>query len=52
MGARMLEMILDPNSGINIGDVDRLFNKIANNPVGNPIAMTFLINRWTDIANS
>ena len=46
---RLLEMLLDPNSGIRRGDVNLVFNNVANNPLGNEIALNFLINRWDDI---
>ena len=41
--------MLDGNSAIRRADVNTLFNGVANNPVGNPIAFSFLINRWDDI---
>ncbi len=41
--------MLDTNSGIRRADVNTLFNGVANNPVGNPIAFNFLVNRWNDI---
>ncbi len=44
----MLEMMLDTDSGIQ-QDIGTLFNNIATNPLGNPIAFNFLIQRWTDI---
>ena len=45
-------MLLDPNSGILRTDVNTVFNYVANNPVGNEIALDFLINRWDDIQNA
>ena len=49
---RLLEMILNANSGIRRVDVNTVFNNVANNPVGNEIALDFLINRWNDIQNA
>ncbi len=46
---RLLEMLLVPNSGILRSDFNTLFNNVANNPVGNELALDFLINRWNDI---
>ncbi|KAI9551913.1 hypothetical protein GHT06_022250 [Daphnia sinensis] len=48
----LLEMLLDANSGIRSSDVNTVFNNVANNPIGNEIALDFLINRWTDIQNA
>ncbi|EFX81628.1 hypothetical protein DAPPUDRAFT_317254 [Daphnia pulex] len=48
----LLEMLLDPNSGILRSDVNTVFNNVANNPIGNELALDFLINRWNDIQNS
>jgi aminopeptidase N len=45
-------MLLDPTSGILRSDVNTVFNNVANNPIGNEIALDFLINRWDDIQNS
>jgi len=45
-------MMLDANSGINRANINTLFNGVASNPIGNPIAFNFLINRWSDIENS
>lgn len=42
-------MLLDPNSGILRSDINTVFNNVANNPVGNELALDFLINRWNDI---
>jgi aminopeptidase N len=47
-----LEKLLDANSGILRSDVNVVFNYVANNPVGNEIALDFLINRWNDIQNA
>ena len=46
---RMLEMIIDPKSGIRLQDANNLFSYVANNPFGNFIAFNFLRNRWNDI---
>ncbi|XP_046631005.1 aminopeptidase N-like [Daphnia pulicaria] len=48
----LLEMLLDPTSGILSSDVNTVFNNVANNPIGNEIALDFLINRWDDIQNA
>jgi aminopeptidase N len=45
-------MLLDPTSGILSSDVNTVFNNVANNPIGNEIALDFLINRWDDIQNA
>ena len=46
-------MMLDyENSGINGANINTLFNGVASNPVGNPIAFDFLVNRWSDIEKS
>ena len=46
----MLELMLgSPESGIARSDINTLFSNIAANPVGNPIALNFLITRWGDI---
>lgn len=45
----MLEMMLQPDSGIYSGHINTLFSNIAANPLGNSIALDFLINRWDDI---
>lgn len=52
MWGRLLEMLLDPTSGILRSDVNLVFNNVANNPIGNEIALDFLINRWDDIQNA
>lgn len=52
MSASLLERMLDSQSGIRLSDVNTLFNNVASNPVGNPIATDFLVNRWTDIEQS
>ena len=44
--------MLDANSGINRANINTLFNGVASNPIGNPIAFNFLINRWSDIESS
>ena len=49
---RLLEKLLDANSGILRSDANVVFNYVANNPVGNEIALDFLINRWNDIQNA
>lgn len=41
--------MLVPNGGIRAADRNTLFNAVANNPVGNEIALDFLINRWDAI---
>ena len=41
--------MIDPNSGIRLQDVNTFFTNIAANPVGNEIALDFMINRWDDI---
>ncbi|KAI9551545.1 hypothetical protein GHT06_021878 [Daphnia sinensis] len=48
----LLDMLLDPTSGILRSDVNLVFNNVANNPIGNEIALDFLINRWDDIQNA
>ena len=48
----LLEMMLDSESGILFSDINTLFNNIASNPLGNPIATNFLIHRWDDIEAS
>ena len=45
----MLEMMIDPKSGIRLQDANNLFSYVANNPFGNFIAFNFLRNRWNDI---
>jgi len=50
--SRLLEKLLDANSGILRSDANVVFNYVANNPVGNEIALDFLINRWNDIQNA
>lgn len=47
----LLQKILDPNSGVN-DSVNTLFNYVANNPVGNDIALDFLINQWNQIQSA
>ncbi|KAK4036637.1 hypothetical protein OUZ56_028681 [Daphnia magna] len=49
---RLLEMLLDPNSSIRPSDVNTGFNNVENKPIGNEIALHFLINRWDDIQNA
>lgn len=46
----LLQKILDPNSGVD--SVNTLFNYVANNPVGNDIALDFLINQWNQIQSA
>jgi len=48
----ILERLLDANSGIRRSDANVVFNYVANNPVGNEIALDFLINRWNDIQSA
>ncbi len=48
----LLEMILDSASGIRSSEINTLFNNVASNPIGNPIATNFLIYRWNDIQAS
>ena len=48
----LLEMMLDSESGILFSDINTLFNSVASNPLGNPIATNFLIHRWDDIEAS
>lgn len=48
----MLEMMLDPNSGIRQSDITSLFSYIAANPLGNSIAFNFLETRWDEIKTS
>ena len=50
--SRLLEKLLDANSGILRSDANVVFNYVANNPVGKEIALDFLINRWNDIQNA
>lgn len=47
--SRLLESMLLADGGIRAGDRNTLFNAVANNPVGNEIALDFLINRWDAI---
>ncbi len=47
----LLQKILDPNSGV-ASSVNTLFNYVANNPVGNDIALDFLINQWNQIQSA
>jgi aminopeptidase N len=44
--------MLDANSSINRANINTLFNGVASNPIGNPIAFNFLITRWSDIEKS
>ena len=46
---RILEKLLDANSGIQRVDANTVFNYVANNPIGNEISLDFLIYRWNDI---
>ena len=48
----LLEMMLDSGSGIRSSEYNTLFNNVASNPLGNPIATNFLVNRWNDIEAS
>ncbi|KAI9561562.1 hypothetical protein GHT06_012521 [Daphnia sinensis] len=48
----LLERMIDSQSGIRLSEVNTLFNNVASNPVGNPVATDFLVNRWTDIEQS
>ncbi len=45
---RMMEMIVDPVSGIYEGNLNTLFSNIAANPLGNSIAMDYLTNHWDE----
>ena len=47
----LLEMKLD-GSSIRPSEYNTLFNNVASNPLGNPIATNFLVNRWNDIEAS
>jgi len=46
---QMLEMMIDPNSGIRLQDAAELFGNIASTPSGNKIAFDFLTHRWDEI---
>ncbi len=48
----LLEMMIDSTSGIRRSDINTLFNNVASNPLGNPIATNFLVNRWNEIEAS
>ncbi len=43
-----MNMIVNPESGIYEGNLNTLFSNIAANPLGNSIAMDFLINHWDE----
>lgn len=45
----MLEMMIDSGSGIRLQDATELFSNVASTPLGNTIALDFLISRWDDI---
>lgn len=46
---RMLDLMIDPTSGIRLQDANTLFSSIAANPVGHPIALDFLATRWDEV---
>lgn len=48
----VLEMMLNPDSGILTNDINELFKNLAANPLGNSIAFNFLITRWDEIVAS
>ena len=45
-----LDLMIKPNSGIRLQDVNLLFNNILSYPMGHQLALDFLTNRWDDIA--
>lgn len=45
----MLELMIDPESGIRLQDAQYVFTYVAGNSVGNPLAFAFLRDRWDDI---
>ena len=45
----MLEMMINPNSGIRLQDANTWFTNIVTYPLGYEIALSFLANRWDDI---
>lgn len=47
----MLELMIDPDSGIRLQDLNTFFTNIAANEVGNQVALDFMIDRWDDILN-
>ena len=47
----MLELMIDPTSGIRLQDANTLFSNIAANPVGHGIAFDFLGTNWDDVNN-
>ena len=42
-------MMIDSGSGIRLQDATELFSNVASTPLGNTIALDFLISRWDDI---
>lgn len=47
----LLGKMLDPNS-IRSEDVDKVFTNLAANPLGNAMALDFLVQRWNDIEDA
>ena len=45
----MLEMMIDPNSGIRLQDANTWFSNIVAYPLGHEIGLSLLANRWDDI---
>jgi aminopeptidase N len=45
----MLEMMIDPTSGIRLQDANAVFSYVSGNSLGNFLAFDFLRNRWDDI---
>ena len=45
----MLEMMIDPTSGIRLQNANQVFSYVAQNPDGNRIAFEFLRDRWDDM---
>ena len=46
---RLLEMSLDPTSGIRRSDASSVFRNVASNSYGRDIVFNFLVNRWAEM---
>lgn len=45
----LLEMSLDPNSGIRRNDASSVFINVGSNPVGRDLTFNFIQTRWSEM---